>query len=103
MRERFANKVVCSHLKAEQFIDLFLLRGEKNHRHVGLLAQTTKRLHPVHARHLDVEDGKIRWTELESIERGRTVRVSHDTIAFGLESDRNRGQNIMIVVDESDG
>jgi hypothetical protein len=30
------------------------------------------------------------------------VRVSGDSIAFGFERDRNRGQDIAVVVDERD-
>ena len=40
---------------------------------------------------------------LKPFERGRAIGVGHDPIAFGLKRDRDRGQNIPVVVDESDG
>ena len=86
-----------------RIVDLLVLRGEENHRHVGLLTQAAQRLHAVHARHLDVEDRKVRRTALESVKRGRTIRVGHDAVALRLERNRNGGQNVAVVVDESDG
>ena len=60
-------------------------------------------LHAVHARHLDVEDGEVRRRGLEAVERGGAVGIGHDPVAFGLERDRDRGQDVAVVVDERDG
>ena len=103
LRERFADEIVGAHLQAEQLVDLLVLGGEEDHRHVGLLAQPPQQLHAVHARHLDVEDGEVGRRGLEPLERGGAVGVGHDPVAFGLERDRDRGQNVPVVVDESDG
>ena len=46
-------------LRPNNLVDLLVLGGEEDHRHVGLLAQPAQQLHAVHARHLDVEDGEI--------------------------------------------
>src|SRR5215472_2315955 len=102
LRERFADEVVGTHLEAEQLVDLLVLGGEENHWHVRLLAQTTERLHPVHARHLDVEDGEIGRRRLEPVERRGAIRVGHDPVTFSLERDRDRGQDVAVVVDQSD-
>jgi hypothetical protein len=34
LRERFADEIVRAHVKAEQFVDLLVLGGEKDYRHV---------------------------------------------------------------------
>ena len=60
-------------------------------------------LHAVHARHLDVEDGEIGRRGLEAVERGGAVGIGHDAIALGFERHRHRGQDIAVIVDESDG
>jgi hypothetical protein len=102
LRERLPDEIVGAHLEAEQFVDLLVLRGEEDDRHVGLLAQPAQRLHAVHARHLDVEDRKIRRARLEAVERRGSVRISHDTVALGLECDRDRRQDVAVVIHESD-
>jgi hypothetical protein len=61
LRERLGDEVVGAHLQAEQFVDLLILGGQEDHRHVGFLAQTAQQFHPVHARHLDIEDRQMRW------------------------------------------
>jgi hypothetical protein len=85
---------VGAHLDAEQFVDLLVLGGQEDHRHVGFLAQAAQRLHPVHARHLDVEDPEIGRVGLESVKRGGPVRVGYDAIALGREHEREGSQNV---------
>ena len=82
--------------------EFLILGGEEDDRNVALLAQPAQRLHAVHARHLDVEDGEIRRRGLETVERGGAVGIGHDAIALGFERHRNGGQDIAVVVDESD-
>src|SRR5882757_11363537 len=101
LRERLANEVVGPHFEAEQFIDLFVFGCEKYDRHVRLLPQAAQCFHAVHTRHLDVEDGEVGGRRLETIKRGSAVRIGHDAIALGLERNRNRGQNVTVVVNES--
>jgi hypothetical protein len=103
LRERFADEIVGAHLEAEQLVDLFVLGGEEDHRHVGLLAQPPQGFHPVHARHLDVENGEIGRRRLEAVKRRSAVGIGHDPVTFGLECNRDRGQDVAIVIDESDG
>ena len=59
-------------------------------------------LHAVHARHLDVEDREIRRRGLEAVQRRGAVGIGHDPVALGFERDRDRGQDIAVIVDESD-
>ena len=67
-----------------------------------LLAHAAQKLHAVHARHLDVEDGEVRRTRRQAFQRRRAVGVGLDAIAFGFQRDRNRGQNVAVVVDKRD-
>ena len=39
---------------------------------------------------------------LEAVERGRAIRIGHDAIAFGFERDRDRCENVAVVVDQGD-
>jgi len=59
-----------------------------------------KVLHPVHTRHLDVENGEIGRRRLEAVERGRAVGVGHDSVTFGLKRDRDEVKMFAVVVDE---
>ena len=48
-----------AHAQAEHLVDLVVLGGQEDHRHVGFLAQAVQQLHAVHAWHFDVQDGEI--------------------------------------------
>ena len=102
LRERFADEIVGAHLEAEQLVDLLVLGGEEDHRQIGFLAQTPEQLHPVHARHLDIEDREVGRIGLEPVERGRAICIGLDAIAFALEGDGDRGQDVAVVVDQRD-
>src|SRR6185312_14223937 len=103
LRERFADEIVGAHLQAEQFVDLLVLGGEEDDGDVGLLTQPPQRLHAVHARHLDVEDGKVRRRRLEAVEGGGAVGIGHDAVALRLEGHRYGRQDVAVVVDEGNG
>src|SRR5205814_7644789 len=83
--------------------DLLVLGGEEDDRHVALLPNPAQELHPVHTRHLDVKNGKIRRARLESLERRGTVGIGHYPIAFGFERDRDRSEYVAVVVDQGNG
>src|SRR5947199_28157 len=68
-----------------------------------LLPQPTQGLHAVHARHLDIEDGEVGRRCLEAVERRGAVGIGHDAISFRLERNRAGGENVAVVIDESDG
>ncbi|OIQ65554.1 hypothetical protein GALL_528850 [mine drainage metagenome] len=102
LRERLADEIVGAHFEAEQFVDFLVLGGEENHRQVGFLPQPPQRLHTVHARHLDVEDGKVRRTGAEAVQRGRAIGVGHDAIAFGLKRNRDGCEDVAVVIDQGD-
>ncbi|MNY48427.1 hypothetical protein D3C86_1837610 [compost metagenome] len=102
MREGLGDEVVGAHLQAEQFVDLFILGGEKDNRQIRLLAKTPQKLHAVHAWHLYIENGELRRTGDQPVKRGSAVRIRFDPVAFGFERDRYGSQNIPVVVDKRD-
>ncbi len=102
LRERLLDEVVGTHLQAEQLVDLVVLGGQEDHRQVGLLAQPAQKLHAVHARHLDVEDGEVWRTRRQAFQRRGTVGVGLDPISFRFQCDRNRCQDVAVVVDQGD-
>ena len=87
LRERLADEIVGAHFEAEQFVDFLILGGQEDHRKVGFLPEPPERLHPVHARHLDIEDRKIGLGGAEAVKRRGAVRVGHDAITFGFQCD----------------
>ena len=82
--ERFADEVVGSHFEAEQFVDLLVLRGEEDHWQLGALAQAAQQLHAVHARHLDVEDGKIGRIFGQTVKGACAIIIGLGLVAFRL-------------------
>ena len=100
--ERFGDVVVGAHLEAEQLVDLLVLGGEEDHRHVRLLAYAAKKLHPVHARHLDVEDAEIGGVLGQGFERRGAVIVGADLVSFRLERHAQRGEDVALVIDKRD-
>jgi hypothetical protein len=102
LRERLGDEVVGAHLETEEFIDLFILGGQKDHRNIGFLAQPAQQFHAVHARHLDIENGKLRRTGQQSIQGGGAIGIGFNTIPFCFERNRNRGKDVAVVVDERD-
>ena len=67
-----------------------------------LLAQLAEQLHAVHARHLDVEHGEIDRLRGHALQGLGAVAVAAHREALGLQRHRHRGQDVAVVVDESD-
>jgi hypothetical protein len=87
LRKRLTDELVGAHFQAEQFVDLLVLRGEKDHRQVRFLAQPAQRLYSVHAGHLDIEDHKVGQGSLETVERRDAISVGGNAVAFSLQGD----------------
>src|SRR6266700_2581557 len=62
-----------------------------------------KQLKPIHAGHLDIEDGQIDGLLLHCLERLSAVGVAAHSEPFGLERHGDGGQDVSVVVDERDG
>ncbi|MCY1299409.1 hypothetical protein D9M70_489360 [compost metagenome] len=103
LREGLGDEVVGTHLQTEEFVDLFILGGEEDHWQVGLLSQAAQQFHAVHARHLDVEDRKLRRPGEQALKRGSTVGIGLDLVAFCLQGDGYGRQNIPVIIDKRDG
>ena len=84
LRKRLTDELVGAHFQAEQFVDLLILRGEKDHRQVGFLAQPAQRLHSVHAGHLNIEDDKVGEGSLEAVECRDTIGVGCNAVPFSF-------------------
>ena len=75
---------------------------QEDHRNLAFLAQPAEQLHPVHPRHLDVEDGEIRGIFDERLQRDLAVGIETRDESLRLERDRHRCQDIAVVVDQRD-
>src|SRR5438270_13842382 len=82
LRKRLPNKIIGAHFEPEQLVDFAFLRGKENYRQVRPLTYPAQQFDTVHARHLDIENSKIRRTGFKALQRGRAVSVSQDVIAF---------------------
>ena len=103
LRERLGDVVVGAHAQAQHLVQFVVLGGEEDHRHVAVLPQPAEQLQPVHARHLDVENGKVDRLSRQAGERFGAVGVGEHAESLRFQSHRDRGEDIAIVVDESDG
>jgi hypothetical protein len=102
LAERLGDVVVGAHRQAGFLVLLLVLAGEEDHRQLGRLAQPPQQLHPVHARHLDIEDREVGRVLAQRLQRGLAVRIDARRIAFGLQRNRQRGQDVAVVVDQRD-
>ena len=60
-----------------------------------------EKLHAVHARHLDVEDGEIDRLRAQALQRLGAVAVAAHGKPLRLERHRHRGQDVAVVIDKS--
>jgi hypothetical protein len=68
-----------------------------------VLAQAAEQLEPVHAGHLDVEDGEVGRGGRQRAQRGRPIGIGADMIALLLQQHGHGFQDILVVVYECDG
>jgi len=100
LRERLLDVVVGAHAQAEHLVDLVVLGGQEDHRHLGLLAHALQQVHSVHAGHLDVKDRHVGHLLVEGVQRGLAVIVGFDLESLGLKCHRNRCQDVPVIVHE---
>ena len=101
LRERLLDEVVGADLEPEELVDLLVSGGEEDDRQVGRLPELPQELHPVHARHLDVEDREVGRIRGKPVERGASVVVGRDAVALRFQNNGDRGQDVAVIVDES--
>jgi hypothetical protein len=102
LREGLGDIIVGAQRQAERFVQFVVLGGEEDDGHGAPLAQAAEQLHPVHARHLDVEHGQIGRVVGQRLQRGLAVRIEAREEAFGLQRNRDGGEDVAVVVDKRD-
>ena len=89
LAERLRNVVVGATPQAHQLVDLLVLAGEEDDRHVASHPQPLQQLHAVHARHLDVQYRQVDGLGDQALQRTFPVRVGPDQEAFLLQGHRH--------------
>ena len=84
LAEWLGDVVVGAEAQAHQFIDLLVLGRQEDHRHGRALAQALQQLHPIHARHLDVEHRQIHRFCRHALKGAFAIRIGADDEAFLL-------------------
>ena len=100
--KRLLDIIVFPHAKTGQLINLVIFRCQENDRHFGLLAQMGQKLQSVHARHLDIKHGKIRFFLGQGMQRLRTIRICQNLITLFFQGHGNRRQDITVVINKCD-
>ena len=90
-RERLGDVVVGAHLEAEHLVDLVVLGGEHDDRHLAAAAHAPADLDPVQLRQHDVEDDEIEPLLGEAVERLAAVVSRHDLVARPCGAGRRAG------------
>ena len=86
LRERLFHIVVGAHAQTQNFVDLIIFRGQKDHRHLGFLAQALQQIHAIHARHLDIQHSHVRKAAVKGVEGRLAVIIRFNLKAFSFES-----------------
>ena len=102
LAERLVHVVVGAEVEAEDLVDLLVLGGQDDHRHVGGPAQAAQHLHAVHARHLHVEDGEVRRIVLQRRQARGAVVVGLDGVAVAFQRQADRRDDVLVVVHQGD-
>ncbi len=102
LREGLVHVVVGAEVEPQDFVDLVVLRGQDDDRQVGIGAHPLQHFHAVHARHLDVEDGKVGRILLQCRQAGGAVEIGLDGMAAAFERQGYAGHYVFVVVDQGD-
>src|SRR3546814_2102458 len=79
--------------------DLFIiLRRQEYHRQRAFFTQAAKQFQPIHARHLYIENGQIRWIVDQRLQRCFPIRINARDEAFCLKRNGYRSQDILVVI-----
>ncbi len=100
LAERLGDIVVRAHRQTQRLVQFVILAGKEDQRKVAFFAQTAEQFETVHARHLDVAHRKI-WRIVEHrLEGAVAIIIQARGEAFGLERDRDCGQDVAVIVDK---
>ena len=103
LAERLGDVIISPHRQAKRLIGLVILAGQENQRQVTFFAQAAQEFDAIHARHFDIAHRKIGRVIQHGLQRSVAVAVKTRDEALGLQSDRNRGQDIAIIIDKRNG
>jgi len=98
----FAIYIVGAHGEAERLVELVVLGGQEDHRHRAMLADPAQQLHSVHLRHLDVEHREIRRILADRLQGDGRIGVDARHEPLGLKGDRDRREDVAVVIDQRD-
>ena len=101
-RERLRDVVVGAHLEAHHLVDLVILGGQHDDRHLTAAAHAPAHLYPVDFRKHDVEHHQIESLLGETVERLAAVVRRHHLEAVLAERVGEQGLHRVLVVDEQD-
>lgn len=100
--ERLGDVIVGAELEARLLVLLVILAGQENHRERRALPQPPQQFHPVHLGHLDIEHRKIGRVLEQCLQRRFAIGIEAGDEPFGLERDRDRGEDVAVIVDQRD-
>src|SRR5207244_398624 len=100
--ERLRHVVVAAELEPEDTVDLLVLRGEKDDRHLRAAPQPPADLGAVELRHHDVEDDQVGRLAGEALERLLAVGGLDGAEAGLLEREDDDLADMGVVVDDQD-
>src|SRR5581483_6689610 len=103
MREWLANVVVCARVQACKFVDLFVFGSEKDDGQIAALVESTQKFETVHPRHLNVEEGEIRWIGRQRSQGCHPIRIPLHLVTLLLKQHADGGEDVLVVVYECDG
>ena len=101
-RERLGDVVVGPHLEAEDLVDLVVLGGEHDDRHLAAAAQPPADLDPVELRQHDVEHDQVEALLGEAVERLAAVERGDDLVAVLAQGIGEQRLDRLLVVDQQD-
>ena len=103
LREGLGDIIIRAHGQAQRLIQLVRLGGQEDDRHLALFAQAAQQFQPVHLRHLDVEHAKVGRIFGQRLQRSFRVGIDARDEPFGLQRDRHRRQDILVIIHQRDG
>jgi hypothetical protein len=101
-RERLGDVVVGAHLELEHLVDLVVLRGQHDDRHLASAPQPPADLDPVELREHDVEHHKVEALRGEAVERLAPVTRRNHLVALLPQGVGEQLLDRMLVVHEQD-
>ena len=101
-REWLGDVVVGTDLESHDLVDLAVLRGEHDDRHLRLRPDDATDFEARHPGQHEIEEDQVRATLLEGLERLVSVRGNLDLVALSLQHERQRFRERLLVLHDHD-